>query len=363
MLGINIDKKRIFGLDLLRAIAILCVVHGHSSHLLADSWLEPLISLPHPRGVDIFFVLSGYLIGGSFLSYAQKNQRVDIHKTLRFYARTALRILPNYYTILLAYLILVSNGIINGDTHAFPLWQFFTFTQNLFTPFYNFYWESWSLSVQWWFYVLFPMLLTIISMRVSPRKATPFICLFFILLSLGYRAAVASHASDIFWWDVWIRKTVASRCDCIYIGVLAAWLKTYAPEFWNRHAVKCLIAGIVLITLSFFIPPHIGTVYTDVFSLTIPPIAIALWFPFMVRIQSYSTAAGEVISHLSVLSYAMFLTNMLVVQIVDQHFSSAFHSIGAWGYGLYWLIVITISLLLYLAVEKPFVILRDKRIH
>ncbi len=359
MLGIIIDKKRIFGLDLLRAFAIICVVHGHSSHLLADSWLEPLISLPHPRGVDIFFVLSGYLIGGSFLSYAQKNQRVDIHKTLRFYARTALRILPNYYTILLAYLILVSNGIINGDTHAFPLWQFFTFTQNLFTPFYNFYWESWSLSVQWWFYILFPMLLTIISMRVSPRKATPFICLFFILLSLAYRVVAAHHATDVFWWDVWIRKTVVSRFDCIYIGVLAVWIKIYAPMFWNRHAVTCLIAGIALMIVSFFIPPHIGTVYTDVFSLTIPPIAIALWFPFMSRIQSYSTVVGELISHLSVLSYAMFLTNLLVIQIVNKHFSAVFQNMGAWGYGLYWLIVISVSLLLYHSVEKPFVKLRD----
>lgn len=360
MLGITIDKKRIFGLDLLRAFAIICVVHGHGSHLLGGSWLEPLISFPHPRGVDIFFVLSGYLIGGSFLSYAQKNQRVDIHKTLHFYARTALRILPNYYAILLVYLILVSGGIVNGDIHAFPLWQFFTFTQNLFTPFYNFYWESWSLSVQWWFYLIFPMLLTIVSIRTSPRKATPFICLFFILLSQAYRGIVANQAFDIFWWDVWLRKTVVSRCDCIYIGVLAAWLKTYAPEFWNRYAVKCLIAGIVLIIVSFFIPPRIGTIYTDVFSLTVPPVAIALWLPFMSRIQSYSTVFGEAISHLSVLSYAMFLTNLLVAQIVDQHFSAAFHSIGAWGFGVYWMLVIIASLLLYLAVEKPFIKLRDK---
>ena len=359
MLGITIDKKRIFGLDLLRAFAIICVVHGHGAHLLSDTWMAPILSLPHPRGVDIFFVLSGYLIGGSFLSYAQKNQRVDIHKTLRFYARTALRILPNYYAILLTYLILVSGGIVNGDLHAFPLWQFFSFTQNLFTPFYNFYWESWSLSVQWWFYLIFPLLLTIISIRINPRKATPFICLFFILLSLSYRVVAAHYATDDFWWDVWIRKTVASRFDCIYIGVLAVWIKIYAPIFWNRLAVTSLIAGIALMIVSFFIPTHIGTIYTDIFSLTIPPVAIALWFPFLSRIQSYSTVVGEAISHLSVLSYAMFLTNLLVIQIVNKNFSAVFHGMGAWGYGLYWLIVISVSLLLYLFVEKPFVKLRD----
>ena len=360
MLGITIDKKRLFGLDFLRAFAIVCVVHGHGALLLSGTWLEFLINAPRPRGVDIFFILSGFLIGSSFLSYAKKNQQVDIHRTLHFYGRTALRILPNYYAILLVYILLVGTGLVNGNLHAFPLWRFFTFTQNLFTPFYDFYWESWSLPVQWWFYILFPLLLTLLPARVSPRKATTFICLFFILASLLYRGRVAPNGTDIFWWDVWLRKTVASRCDCIYIGVLAAWLRVYAPELWDRHAVKCLIAGIILLLVSFCIPPHIGTVYTDIFSLSVPPIAYALWLPLLSRIRSSSTKAGTAVSHLSVLSYAMFLTNLLVIQLVDKHFATVFHTMGAWGYGLYWLLVLIASLLLYLAVEKPFVRLRDK---
>ncbi|MBO4654318.1 MAG: acyltransferase [Bacteroidales bacterium] len=185
MLGIKIDGKRIFGLDVLRAFAIICVVHGHAVCLLANTRLSFLSEIPHPRGVDIFFILSGYLIGGSFLSYAQKNQKVDFRKSLHFYARTSFRILPNYYFILLAYIFLISFGLVNGDIHRFPLWMFCTFTQNLFTPFYDFYWESWSLSVQWWFYLLFPILLTITSIRINPRKITPFICLFFIVFSIA----------------------------------------------------------------------------------------------------------------------------------------------------------------------------------
>ena len=75
---------------------------------------------PTPRGVDIFFILIGFLIGSSFLSYAKKNQQVDIHRTLHFYGRTALRILPNYYAILLVYILLVGTGLVNGNLHAFP---------------------------------------------------------------------------------------------------------------------------------------------------------------------------------------------------------------------------------------------------
>ena len=115
MLGIEIDKKRIYGLDFLRAFAIFCVVDGHASHLLSGTKMEFINRIPLPHGVDIFFVISGFLIGLSFLSYSDKHQIVDIKKTLRFYARTALRILPNYYIIMLLYCILISNGIVNGD--------------------------------------------------------------------------------------------------------------------------------------------------------------------------------------------------------------------------------------------------------
>ena len=66
MLGIEVDNKRIFGLDFLRAFAIFCVVHAHGEHLLDDSCLSFLSEVPLPHGVDIFFVISGFLIGSSF---------------------------------------------------------------------------------------------------------------------------------------------------------------------------------------------------------------------------------------------------------------------------------------------------------
>ena len=58
MLGIPYDSKRNFGLDLLRAVAIFFVVHGHGVHLLASSRLSFLQSVSLPHGVDIFFILS-----------------------------------------------------------------------------------------------------------------------------------------------------------------------------------------------------------------------------------------------------------------------------------------------------------------
>ena len=128
--GIDLDRKRVFGLDLLRAFAIFCVVHGHGKHYLEDTVLDFISKIPLPHGVDIFFVMSGFLIGKSFLSFSEKHDGlVNWRKTLTFYARTALRILPNYLFILLVYYLLVRFQVIYGDTQAFPLWRFATFTQ------------------------------------------------------------------------------------------------------------------------------------------------------------------------------------------------------------------------------------------
>lgn len=361
MFGIEIDKKRIYGLDLLRAFAIFCVVDGHASHLLSGTRLEFINKIPLPHGVDIFFVISGFLIGLSFLSYADKNQGVNIGKTLRFYARTALRILPNYYIIMLIYCILISNGIVNGNMQVFPLWKFFTFTQNIVKPFYDFYWESWSLSVQWWFYIIFPLLLVIFSSKtVSVKKITPYICLFFIVVSLAFRVSASENATDNFWWDVWMRKTVASRMDNIYIGVLAAWIRYYAYDLWNRYAVKSLVIGVLLMIATFFIPKHIGTFYTNVVYLTVAPIAIALWLPYITRIKESKTFVGDIVSHFSILSYAMFLTNLMLIQIIDNNFAELSQQIGAWSYFIFWSLVIISSYILYIIVEKQFIKLRDK---
>lgn len=358
--SIDIDRKRVFGLDLLRAFAIFCVAHGHGKHYLEDTALNFVTQIPFPHGVDIFFVMSGFLIGKSFITHMEKhNGIVGWPKTLSFYARTALRIVPNYLFILFAYYLLVRFEVINGNTQAFPLWRFATFTQNLFTPFWDFYWESWSLPVQWWFYILLPLFLVLSCHFFKPKKSIPVICLVFLAVSLVFRMSISDKVVDSFSWDVWIRRTVASRCDNVYIGVIFAWIRVYYPKFWDKHAVKCFIAGIVLLVISILIPGHIGSIYSNVLYLTLCAFSVALWFPFFSKIQSYKTRFGSMVSCLSILSYAMFLTNLMMVQIIDVN-CSRLVSHGVLAYFVYWLMTIAASYLLYIFVEKPFVKLRER---
>ena len=358
--SIDIDRKRVFGLDFLRAFAIFCVVQGHAERILFDTPLDRFTDMPVPHGVDIFFVMTGFLIGKSFISHLEKHDnRISRSKTLTFYGRTALRILPNYLFILFVNYLLVQINVIEGNVHTFPLWRFATFTQNLFTPFWGFYWESYSLPVQWWFYIFFPLRQILFSLFAKPKKYIPWLCLLFIVASIVFRLSVADQVHDRFGWDIWIRKTVASRTDNIYLGVLAAWMMCYYPKQWERHAVASFIIGVALFIATRIIPRTPGTFYYDALYLTISALAITLWFPLLSKWKSYKTRWGGIISRISVLSYAMFLTNLLLLQVLEHSFPQ-FVSRYAFAYPVYWILVFIAAYVLYVFVEKPFVRIRDK---
>jgi peptidoglycan/LPS O-acetylase OafA/YrhL len=112
------------GLDLLRALAIVLVILYHAG--LFD------FNLPHDVqrfgwiGVDLFFVLSGYLIAGQLFAPLAAGKQPDI---ARFYERRALRIVPAYFVIVAIYFFLPP--ALREYERMPPIWKFLSFTQNL----------------------------------------------------------------------------------------------------------------------------------------------------------------------------------------------------------------------------------------
>src|SRR5947209_15267352 len=97
------DRERQAGLDLLRALAIVVVVIYHAA--LFGFKLPSRVDRFGWIGVDLFFVLSGYLIGGQLLAPLARYRLIDLR---RFFARRAFRIIPAYFAILAAYAFLPS---------------------------------------------------------------------------------------------------------------------------------------------------------------------------------------------------------------------------------------------------------------
>ena len=99
ILKIELNPERIYGLDILRAFAILFVVAGHGEVLLPRQ-LKSINDFFVFDGVSIFFVLSGFLIGGILIKILEKNQ-ITINLLFEFWIRRWFRTLPNYFLILI----------------------------------------------------------------------------------------------------------------------------------------------------------------------------------------------------------------------------------------------------------------------
>ena len=155
-------SSRILGLDILRSIAILCVIACHVVQTSApDSCIKTLVvqSLA-VYGVELFFVLSGFLIGSILIR--------DIHErgasmaTLKnFWIRRWYRTLPNYYFYLLISYFMLKPWRTGISMHP----SYLLFLQNFAWPTPQFFVVAWSLSVEEWFYLIFP-LLRVLAARV-----------------------------------------------------------------------------------------------------------------------------------------------------------------------------------------------------
>ncbi|MDR1543202.1 MAG: acyltransferase [Prevotellaceae bacterium] len=382
-----VEKNRIFGLDILRAFAILCVVFQHGQGLLGNGILSIQIKrisvhLFGYDGVSIFFVLSGFLIGGILIKVLDKKQTINRVILLQFWIRRWFRTLPNYFLILITLSILVYFNI--GDCHGFDfsLWnikKYFIFSQSLYKPHPNFFPEAWSLCVEEWFYLLIPLLIAIFIKlgKLSPKKSiflSAIIVILAVIFFRYYKFTVISNSH--FDWNLWFHKQVFTSLDSLMFGVIGAYINYYYHEKWIKHKKTLLVAGIFILTINKYLTAYrlidfIG-LYNTVFSLCVISIATLMCLPFFNGYKSGKGLVYKAITRISLISYSMYLLNLSFVNFSILHnihfekysFIKEYHLINEaafFKYILYWILVIVLSNLLYKYWEVPMMKLRDNR--
>jgi peptidoglycan/LPS O-acetylase OafA/YrhL len=162
------NRERQPGLDLLRALAIIVVVVYHAA--LFGFKLPGRVDRFGWIGVDLFFVLSGYLIGGQLLAPLAHGQDIKLG---RFFTRRALRIMPAYFAVLAIYFLLPSWREYSEMSQ--PLWKFLLSVQNIALHGGTAFSHAWSLAVEDQFYLALPFLLLFLFRR--PRAAIVIPCL------------------------------------------------------------------------------------------------------------------------------------------------------------------------------------------
>jgi len=244
--------SRIPELDGLRGIAILSVVLMHyfynpDPHLRGPIHHIQRIFALGWSGVDLFFVLSGFLIGGILMS--QKGSP-SYFKT--FYIRRAFRILPIYYLwiCLFIILILVGGPYLRQHTHSgqlpalnLDIYRNFLFLQNLWDVEYTtlaVWWFShlWSLAVEEQFYLIAPLLV-----RYLPERLLPQMLGVVVIVAPILRVVVRLHSGAEVSWPAY--RLMPCRADSLALGMLLAYA-------WRTDVVRVrILAKPVRLYLAF----------------------------------------------------------------------------------------------------------------
>ena len=363
----NHNSDYIFGLDILRAIAILFVLFGHTfQHSILPLWLSHFGAFGS-IGVEIFFILSGFLIGGIILKLFEKNKFHSYNDITDFWKRRWMRTLPMYIIALLAFLRFDYNGAHLLTYHP----EYWLFLQNFAWSIPDdFFTLSWSLAIEEHFYLWFPIVFFIMIKLFSKKVAFGSSALFFLVFSICYRLSLPEMSFND--WNLNSRMVVLSRLDAIMFGVLMAYIKFYHTIIWERIYKLSFLSGIF--TLLIFIWYYLGAVgidthFVQVFGVTIQGALLSMLLPFFNNIKLQpKTFLQKTILQTSRFSYSLYLVHILVIIFVNQFlFKYGLYDYiypkAYYLYLLYFFFYYIVAFFTYSLIEKPFLELRDEQIN
>ena len=367
----NSVNQRVFGLDLMRTIAILMVLFGHCLWIFPESkrFLYQLFVLFGFFGVEIFFVLSGFLIGKILYQLYLKND-FSITTVFYFLKRRWFRTLPNYFLVLI-----VNIGIAFLIGYSTPsLWRYFFFLQNFKITMLSFFPESWSLSVEEFAYIVLPFFLLFLATLYKPKNKSRFFLVTVLLLILiffcnkiYYQNTTANTTIDQ--WNISLKSVVLYRLDSIFIGVFCSWIYFNCNSFWQKSKSILFVLGTLFFAFLFVGIGHFGLLIEthatlwNVFYLPFVSIAVACFLPFLSEWKEEKSVLKKPITFISIISYSIYLLHYSIVLQLMKNFIplNSQNQILLYAFALVYIIITFIlSYLLYRFYEKPMMDLRDK---
>jgi peptidoglycan/LPS O-acetylase OafA/YrhL len=346
-----VSSTRNLGLDVARSLAILLVLLSHYGVFICR-WIG--IAVP-PRlagiggfGVELFFALSGFLIGRLLLEIA--GTRPTFRQLVIFMARRWMRTLPLYYLWLLVLLLYMhpAGRLAHAATYA-------TMSQNLFWPMPDDNWfaVSWSLTIEEWFYLLFGGFSVASAALLRSRNAiwVP------IFIFLVVPPALRWLAPDSFDLSRELRAIVVYRLDAIAWGVVIADL-TLRDSVLVRHKRILFCVGLALTTGLWgnviTLPPH----WFRTFLFDLLPLGFALCLPAAALLHTAWRWFAALARTLSAHSYALYLMHFSIFQALDLRF----HVIGLpLTLALALILPFTLAWMSYRFFESPILALRPRQ--
>lgn len=367
-------------LDGLRAIAILLVLLRHSVrpfYTADDPFLAlgPLdlgtLAINGWAGVDLFFVLSGFLISHHILSRRDPFSPAAIRS---YVAKRILRIVPAYYGTIALVLVGILPSIYPEDTPG-SVWTDLLFLSDYYPS--RLIVAFWSIGVEEKFYILIPFILAFLS-RLPTFRAKAWALLGLALTPLALRSIVyAANApypgyAESFWMQ---RSPFHLAFDSLVTGTACALVYRAKDQIsWVQNWPKVItlfICGSLAVSLLLFGSPLLegkinafhGTILFSVlaagFGAVLLGSVLLSGSPFLAVLRS------RVLFFFSKLSYVLYLSHMTVIEPVRAAMAPLLSGISPGSQYLlflpiYLVAAVAVSLALHYLIEKPFLILKDR---
>ncbi|MDP9004803.1 MAG: acyltransferase [Verrucomicrobiota bacterium] len=363
--------NRVFGLDLLRAAAILSVVCAHGFVVLYPHFGKILGVFGHGGfyGVELFFVLSGFLIGQILIRQGLALGQAG--NVAAFYIRRWFRTLPLFFLFLAVNVWIEFQfrehhvGLSEVLSHGF-------FLRNLTGFHLSFFPESWSLAIEEWFYLLFPAALWF-GLKISRRFDGVFLCAAFAFFAFSTLARMLSANDPDAIWSEAQRMVVIYRFDALMFGMFAAWISLRFPERWRKHPRYAALAGGALLLAMYLTLWKIergqlafgdDSYFARTFRFTLVSLGFALLLPWASGLILTKENFGSIaIRRIALWSYGIYLVHLPVFWIVTRWAFREWKTSAAQALASFSLQIggaIVLSGLLYRFFEAPCTRLREK---
>ncbi len=374
-------SERNFGLDLLRSIAIMLVLVAHGLYLYYEhlpSFIGNNLTLAGHWGVQLFFVLSGFLIGTIFIKeIAVRGFYWKV--VLNFWKRRWFRTIPNYYLFLVVYILLAlftptsflvgmwkENVMVEGSWEK--LLYFPVFLQNFRIP-EAFFGQTWSLCVEEWFYLTLPVTFLLVSAIYGRRnhiggKRMALVIGIMIVLFVSLRFAGLTNLISRY-----NKLAMIYNLDNLMVGVGLAWVMiNYKAKVLAKRNLS-MIGGVVLFLAGWLLQNKYiltGSPVDVVDAIIIPMQALSFaailpWF-YALKLKK-RTIVSRLITEISLVSYSAYLVHLIVLIYIINKISSSVntHSVGVsiFLFSIFLIITLGISSLNYRLFEKRMTALRD----
>jgi peptidoglycan/LPS O-acetylase OafA/YrhL len=287
-------------LDILRGIAILAVIAYHASNHLKWAMFSNLVNYGW-CGVDLFFVISGFLITGILLK-----SRNDGGYFVNFYMRRVLRIWPLYFAFLFLMLVLLPTvapgAMAQSAQSAQPAWSFPLFLQNLLVQkkIVGPLGITWSLAIEEQFYMAWPFFVWKLSRPTLKRLLIAILTVEPVLriLLTHFNVHISQYTHTL------------TRLDGLAVGCLLALLyENYDPAIWHWRALQfgSPALGVAVICARFQYRP-----------LLYSAVAMAMGCAVAYSLTIRTPSSKGLLVYTGRISYGLYLLHLLAFDIFDS---------------------------------------------